>query len=91
MTTKGKDEKLEIQSKIGRYISIGKENIHFQVQKKKSKVVLRLITFNPIHNQSFLFHSVSSDSDTATSSSGQGSSPSIEWVSTISFTLSFVN
>ena len=63
MTTKGKDEKLEIQTKIGRYISIGKENIHFQIEKKKSKVVLRLITFNSIHNQSFLFHSVSSDSE----------------------------
>ncbi len=63
MTAKGKDEKLEIQIKIGRYISIGKENIHFQIEKKKSKVILRLITFNPLHNQSFLFHTVSSDSE----------------------------
>jgi hypothetical protein len=63
MTNKGMDEKIEIQSKIGRYISIGKENIHFQVERINDKVILRLMTFNPIHNQSFLFHSVSSDSE----------------------------
>lgn len=63
MTTKGSDEKTVIQSKIGRYISIGKENIHFNVQKKRGTVILRLITFNPIHNQSFLFHSVQSESE----------------------------
>jgi len=63
MTNIGMDEKIEIQSKIGRYISIGKENIHFQVERINDKVILRLMTFNPIHNQSFLFHSVSSDSE----------------------------
>ena len=63
MTKKMGDEKSQIQDKIGSYIRIGHEHLNFQIQKKRGKFVLRLVTFNPIHNQSFLFHSVEADSE----------------------------
>jgi hypothetical protein len=61
--TKKADEFQELRDKIARYISIGKENLSFEFQKKRNAVCLRLLTYNPMHEQHFLFHEVSSDSE----------------------------
>jgi hypothetical protein len=63
MVKKAKDERTELQLQISRYISIGKEHLTFKLEKKKSRFSLHLITFNPIHEQSFLFHATSADSE----------------------------
>jgi hypothetical protein len=62
MVKKSKDELSDLQTQIARYISIGKENLTFKSERKKGKYYLQLITFNPIHAQSFLFHAISADS-----------------------------
>jgi hypothetical protein len=59
---KSVDEIEELKGKIGKYITIGKENLSYQVKKSKTKVSLQLITFNPLHNQRFLFHACEADS-----------------------------
>lgn len=59
---KSVDEIEELKGKIGKYITIGKENLSYQLKKSKTKVSLQLITFNPLHNQRFLFHACEADS-----------------------------
>lgn len=56
------DEVEELKLKIGKYITIGKEHLSYQLKKSKGKVSLQLITFNPLHNQRFLFHACEADS-----------------------------
>lgn len=54
-----KDPNLEIarlQKEIGGYIGMGKDSLVFNFDAKGKKTRLHLITLNPRHNQSFLFH-----------------------------------
>ena len=43
----------EIQLKLG----LGQENVIFEFKDKEQITVLNLVTINPVHEQSFLFHS----------------------------------
>jgi hypothetical protein len=55
-----KDRNLEIaraQKEIGGYIGIGKDDLIFNYEEVSKGVKLYVITLNPRHNQSFLFHS----------------------------------
>lgn len=55
-----KDRNLEIaraQKEIGGYIGIGKDDLIFNYEEGTKGVKLYVITLNPRHNQSFLFHS----------------------------------
>jgi hypothetical protein len=54
-----RDKNLEIarlQKEIGHYIGLGEDSLVFNFDTKGRKVKLHLITVNPRHNQSFLFH-----------------------------------
>ncbi|WKZ67440.1 MAG: hypothetical protein QY325_05825 [Flavobacteriales bacterium] len=54
-----KDRNLEtarLQKEIGDYIGLGKDSLVFSFGTKGKKTRLHLITLNPKHNQSFLFH-----------------------------------
>ncbi len=54
-----KDRNLEtarLQKEIGHYIGLGKDSLVFSFSAKGKKSQLHLITVNPNHNQSFLFH-----------------------------------
>lgn len=54
-----KDRNLEtarLQKEIGNYIGLGKDSLVFNFETKGKKTQLHLITVNPNHNQSFLFH-----------------------------------
>lgn len=54
------DKNIEIAnlySEIGKYIGLGQNSLIFNFEEHTRYVVLRLITVNPKHNQSFLFHS----------------------------------
>jgi hypothetical protein len=53
------DKHIEIanlQSEIGKYIGMGANSLVFQFEEHGRATMLRLITVNPRHNQSFLFH-----------------------------------
>lgn len=53
------DKNIEIanlQAEIGKYIGLGQNSLIFNYEEDSRHVVLRLITVNPRHNQSFLFH-----------------------------------
>lgn len=53
------DKNIEIanlQSEIGKYIGMGSNSLIFNFEENGRQIVLRLITVNPRHNQSFLFH-----------------------------------
>ncbi|MEZ4755560.1 MAG: hypothetical protein R2817_01900 [Flavobacteriales bacterium] len=55
-----KDRNLEIarvQKEIGAYIGIGKDDLVFNYEETNKGTQLYVITINPRHNQSFLFHS----------------------------------
>lgn len=55
-----KDKNLEIarvQKEIGAYIGIGKDDLVFNYEETDKGTQLYVITINPRHNQSFLFHS----------------------------------
>ncbi len=55
-----KDKNLEIarvQKEIGAYIGIGKDDLVFNYEETNKGTQLYVITINPRHNQSFLFHS----------------------------------
>lgn len=57
-----KDRNLEIarlQKEIGDYIGMGKDSLVFNFDTKGKRTELHLITVNPRHNQSFLFHATS--------------------------------
>lgn len=54
------DKNIEIanfQAEIGKYIGLGQNSLIFNFEEHTKYVMLRLITVNPRHNQSFLFHS----------------------------------
>jgi hypothetical protein len=54
-----KDRNIEaarLQKEIGDYIGLGKDSLVFSFDTKGKKTRLHLITTNPNHNQSFLFH-----------------------------------
>ncbi|MBK9148623.1 MAG: hypothetical protein IPM12_12510 [Flavobacteriales bacterium] len=54
-----KDRNIEaarLQKEIGDYIGLGKDSLVFSFDTKGKKSRLHLITTNPNHNQSFLFH-----------------------------------
>lgn len=48
----------KIQKEIEKYLSLGSTSIIFDYQQSANGVRLDVITVNPRHNQSFLFHSV---------------------------------
>lgn len=53
------DKNIEIanlQAEIGNYIGMGPNSLIFNFDENERGVILRLITANPRHNQSFLFH-----------------------------------
>src|SRR5262245_54061126 len=53
------DKNIEIanlQMEIGSYIGMGQNSLVFHFYEEPQRVILRLITANPRHNQSFLFH-----------------------------------
>jgi hypothetical protein len=54
-----KDRNLEIaklQKEIGNYIGLGKDSLLFNFETKGKRTGLHLITVNPNHSQTFLFH-----------------------------------
>jgi RIO-like serine/threonine protein kinase len=54
-----KDRNLEIarlQKEIGDYIGMGKDSLVYNFETKGKRTELHVITVNPRHNQSFLFH-----------------------------------
>jgi hypothetical protein len=59
------DKNIEIanlQAEIGQYIGLGQNSLIFSFEEGARNVMLRLITANPRHNQSFLFHTVEGSS-----------------------------
>lgn len=56
MTVDKNIELANLQSEIGKYIGLGQNSLIFNFEEHSRYVVLRLITVNPKHNQSFLFH-----------------------------------
>lgn len=60
MTGMGTDihvESVKLQKKIESHLGIKGSELSFEFQSTEGKVKLDLITINPRHNQSFLFHS----------------------------------
>ena len=54
-----KDRNLEIarlQKEIGAYIGMGQDSLVFNFEEDGKRTKLYIITLNPRHNQSFLFH-----------------------------------
>jgi hypothetical protein len=54
-----KDRNLEIarlQKEIGAYIGMGQDSLMFNFDEDGQRTKLYIITLNPRHNQSFLFH-----------------------------------
>ncbi len=49
-------ETAKLQKEIGDHIGIGHDNLIFNFDEKGKRVKLHLITINPHHDQSFLFH-----------------------------------
>lgn len=58
MTEDKNVEIARLQNEIGSYIGMGQNSLIFEFKEGKKKAKLHLITVNPRHNQSFLFHSV---------------------------------
>lgn len=56
MTLDKNIELANLQTEIGKYIGMGTNSLIFNFDEGNRSVVLRLITANPRHNQSFLFH-----------------------------------
>lgn len=53
------DRNIEIanlQSEIGNYIGLGPNSLIFNFEERNGSITLHLITVNPRHNQSFLYH-----------------------------------
>jgi len=55
-------ETANLQMEIGSYIGLGQNSLIFHFDEEPNRVVLRLTTANPRHNQSFLFHTTESTS-----------------------------
>jgi len=49
---------LQIESRIGEILGLGKDHLVFSYKSVNEVIQLDIITFNPRHSQSFLFHSV---------------------------------
>ncbi len=47
----------KIQGEIGEYIGLGPNSLVYNFGERDGKTTLHLVTVNPRHNQSFLFHS----------------------------------
>ena len=56
MTLDKNVEIANLQAEIGTYIGLGQNSLIFNFEDRGSSVLLRLITANPRHNKSFLFH-----------------------------------
>ncbi|WP_306643644.1 hypothetical protein [Sanyastnella coralliicola] len=56
MTVDKNIEIAQIQAEISEYIGLGKNSVVFDFDEQDNNALLRLITINPRHNQSFLFH-----------------------------------
>jgi len=56
MTVDKHIEIANLQLEISSYIGMGQNSLVFNFDEQTNRVVLRLITANPRHNQSFLFH-----------------------------------
>jgi hypothetical protein len=56
MTADKNIEIANLQAEIGEYIGLGINSLVFNFEEHDNKVNLHLITVNPRHNQSFLFH-----------------------------------
>ncbi len=56
MTRDSNLELASLQKDIGNYIGLGKDNLVFNFDAKGKHTTLHVITLNPNHNQSFLFH-----------------------------------
>ncbi len=55
-----KDERVELarlQSEVQKFLGLPSDNLIFEYSQVDGKVKLDLVTVNPRHNQSFLFHS----------------------------------
>ncbi|MEZ4798460.1 MAG: hypothetical protein R2809_01535 [Flavobacteriales bacterium] len=66
MTVDKNIEIANLQAEIGTYIGMGPNSLVFNFDEGEGQVVLRLITANPRHNQSFLFHTTIGSSKTET-------------------------
>lgn len=47
----------KLQSEIGSYIGMGSNSLIYNFEEHEGKFIVHLITVNPRHNQSFLYHS----------------------------------
>lgn len=56
MTVDKNIELAQLQAEIGEYIGLGSNSLIFDYEDHGKSYSLRLITVNPRHNQSFLFH-----------------------------------
>lgn len=56
MTAEKEEEINRLKAEMGRYIGLGNNSLNFQFEDSNGSWLLRLITINPKHNQSFLFH-----------------------------------
>lgn len=55
-----KDERVELarlQSEIQKFLGLPTDNLIFEYSQRDGNIKLDLVTVNPRHNQSFLFHS----------------------------------
>lgn len=56
MTIDKNIEVANLQAEIGEYIGLGSNSLVFNFEEHGNQVSLHLITVNPRHNQSFLYH-----------------------------------
>ncbi|NND77616.1 MAG: hypothetical protein HKN39_05485 [Flavobacteriales bacterium] len=56
MTLDKNIELVKIQNEIESYIGLGQDSVLFNFSENNNVVMLHVITVNPRHNQSFLFH-----------------------------------
>ncbi|MFM7728191.1 MAG: hypothetical protein ACKO7B_15935 [Flavobacteriales bacterium] len=64
MTVDKNIEQAQLQTEIGKYIGLGQDSLVFQFEEAPEGIALRLITINPMHNQSFLFHTCAGETRT---------------------------
>ncbi len=50
-------EAAKLQREIEQYIGLGPNSLIYNFDESEGKITLHLVTVNPRHNQSFLFHS----------------------------------
>jgi len=64
MTVDKNIELAQLQAEVGKYIGLGQNSLVFQFEEAPTGVLLRLITINSMHNQSFLFHTCTGETKT---------------------------